>query len=139
MANTVTFKASEVLEEKHGICFAKSNLLAALLRCFKIPTGLCYQRLILDDEKYPYLVLHGFNGVYLEELNQWILLDARGNTNGINAQFSLCEEKLAFSVRQDLGEETIPIIFSSPNINVINALTTYKSRQELWNNIPQSL
>ena len=35
----LTCSASEVLEAGHGICFAKSHLLAALLRCKSIPTG----------------------------------------------------------------------------------------------------
>lgn len=35
----VTCTASEVLKAGHGICFAKSHLLAALLRCKSIPTG----------------------------------------------------------------------------------------------------
>lgn len=37
----VTCKASEVLQYKEGICYAKSNLLAALLRSQGIPTGFC--------------------------------------------------------------------------------------------------
>ncbi len=139
MASTINFKASDVLVNKHGICFAKSNLLAALLRYLGIPTGFCYQRLILDDEKYPYLVLHGLNGVYIEQLQKWIRLDARGNTSGINAQFSLQEEILAFPIRTDLGEEDCPIIFTNPNINVINAMNTYKTRRELWSHLPQQL
>jgi len=41
-SDVVTCKASDVLEAKEGICYAKSHLLAALLRCLKIPTGFCY-------------------------------------------------------------------------------------------------
>ena len=37
-SQNVIFRASEVLEEGHGICFAKSNLLAAMLRFLGIPT-----------------------------------------------------------------------------------------------------
>jgi len=62
----ITCAASEVLKAGHGICFAKSHLLAALLRCKSIPTGFCYQKLILDDEVAPVLVYHGLNGVYME-------------------------------------------------------------------------
>lgn len=79
-ADEVTVSASEVLRAGHGICFAKSHLLAALLRCKGVPTGFCYQKLILDDETAPYLIFHGLNGVYIEELNKWIRIDARGNT-----------------------------------------------------------
>ena len=45
----ITCTSSEVLRAGHGICFAKSHLLAALLRCKGVPTGFCYQRIILDD------------------------------------------------------------------------------------------
>ena len=58
--DAITCSASEVLEAGHGICFAKSHLLAALLRYKSIPTGFCYQKLILDDETAPILIYHGF-------------------------------------------------------------------------------
>ena len=70
----LTCSASEVLEARHGICFAKSHLLAALLRYKSIPTGFCYQKLILDDETAPVLIYHGFNGVYVNEYKKWIRL-----------------------------------------------------------------
>ena len=35
----ITCAASEVLKAGHGICFAKSHLLAALLRCKSVPAG----------------------------------------------------------------------------------------------------
>ena len=69
-----------MLEAGHGICFAKSHLLAALLRCKSVPTGYCFQKLILDDETAPILVYHGLNGVYIKELKKWIRLDARRMT-----------------------------------------------------------
>jgi transglutaminase-like putative cysteine protease len=40
--NPVTCKASSVLKHGTGYCYAKSHLLAALLRANGIPTGLCY-------------------------------------------------------------------------------------------------
>ena len=82
----ITCTASEVLKAGHGICFAKSHLLAALLRCKSIPVGFCYQKLILDDEIAPILIYHGLNGVYIKDYNKWIRLDARGNKIGVNAQ-----------------------------------------------------
>ena len=45
--NPVTYKASDVLKYGTGYCYAKSHLLAALLRANNIPTGLCYQRLTI--------------------------------------------------------------------------------------------
>jgi len=137
--NIVTCKASEVLRAKEGICYAKSHLLAALLRSNQIPTGFCYQRLILDDTLDPHLILHGLNAVYIESLDKWIRLDARGNKLGVDAQFSLEQEQLAFSVRIDKGEEDIPIIFAYPDENVIKALTKSKSLEALWVNLPTEL
>ncbi len=40
---TVTCRASDVLQQRTGICYAKAHLLAALLRATGIPAGLCYQ------------------------------------------------------------------------------------------------
>ena len=45
--NPVTCKASDVLKNKTGYCYAKSHLLAALLRANNIPAGMCYQRLTI--------------------------------------------------------------------------------------------
>ena len=56
-ADALTGVASEVLKNGHGICFAKSHLLAALLRCKSIPTGFCYQKLVLDDETAPVIII----------------------------------------------------------------------------------
>ncbi|HET9149191.1 MAG TPA: transglutaminase family protein, partial [Alphaproteobacteria bacterium] len=46
----VTCKASEVLIHGTGYCYAKSHLLAALLRANGIPAGLCYQRLLIEPD-----------------------------------------------------------------------------------------
>ncbi|MBU2647082.1 transglutaminase family protein, partial [bacterium] len=43
--NPVTCRASDVLRHTTGYCYAKSHLLAALLRANGVPAGLCYQRL----------------------------------------------------------------------------------------------
>ncbi len=135
----VTCKASEVYRHKEGICYAKSHLLAALLRANNIPSGFAYQRLILDDTTAPYLILHGLNTVYLEPYNKWIRLDARGNKVGVNAQFSLAEEKLAFIVREDLGEEDIHTNFAEPDRNILNSLRSYRTVKELFDNLPKDL
>lgn len=62
--NPVTCKASDVLLHGTGYCYAKSHLLAALLRANGIPAGLCYQRLSVGTEGPPYC-LHGLNAVHL--------------------------------------------------------------------------
>ncbi len=105
--DVITCTASEVLNAGHGICFAKAHLLAALLRSKSVPAGFCYQKLILDDETAPVLIYHGLNGVYLKDYKKWIRLDARGNKAGVNAEFSVETEQLAFTVRSEMGEENI--------------------------------
>jgi len=137
--STVTCKASDVLKAREGICYAKSHLLAALLRCNQIPAGFCYQRIILDDETAPYLILHGLNAVFIKSLNKWIRLDARGNKPGVNAQFSTAKEQLAFPIRAQRGEEDIQTIFATPDKNIIKALTENKSLESLWLNLPTKL
>lgn len=58
-----TRSASDVLAHRTGFCYAKSHLLAALLRANGIPAALCYQRLRLDDDGT--FCLHGLNAIYL--------------------------------------------------------------------------
>ena len=98
----VTKSATEVLEQGVGICWAKANLLAALLRACGIPAGICYQRLTLGDVPETGFCIHALNAVYIKSLNRWIRLDARGNKTGVDAQFDLEQERLAFPVRKDL-------------------------------------
>ena len=99
--NRVTVSASDVLREGTGICWAKSNLLAALLRANGIPSGFSHQRLMLGDTpEYGYLI-HAFNTVYVSSLDKWIRLDARGNREGVDARFSTDEERLAFPASND--------------------------------------
>lgn len=137
--DVLTCNASEVLKAEHGICFAKAHLLAAILRYKSIPTGFCYQKLILDDEKAPILVYHGLNGVYIKELKKWIRLDARGNKNGVNAQFSVTDEQLAFPIRQEMGEEDGFIIYPTPDKKILEKLKNNKTRTELWDDLPTEL
>ena len=62
-AQVITAKASDVLIHQTGICHAKANLLAALLRSQVIPTGFCFQHLTLaDDDSLGYCV-HAYNAV----------------------------------------------------------------------------
>lgn len=137
--HVVTCAAPDVLRAGEGICFAKSHLLAALLRCRGVPAGFCYQRLILDDDTAPVLILHGLNAVYLSQESRWIRLDARGNKPGVNAQFSLTGEQLAFPVRPEWGEEDIPVLYARPDANVVRALTESTFLAALWSHLPTAL
>lgn len=126
----VTCNASDVLEQKHGICCAKAHLFAALLRYLNIPVGFCYQWLISDNEDHS-LVIHGLNAVYLRDIKRWIRLDARGNKEGVNAEFSIDTEKLAWPVRYGLGEKEDPVVYFEPKKEVIEVLRSSKDRKEL--------
>jgi transglutaminase-like putative cysteine protease len=130
---TVSMTASEVLLSGSGVCYAKSHLLAALLRANLIPTGFCYQRLSRDDNGAPY-VLHGLNAVYLPETG-WYRIDARGNKEGVNAQFTPPREQLAFVVNID-GEIDFPKILSDPLPIIIEVLRKNKTKDDLWKNLP---
>ncbi|MCX7709043.1 MAG: transglutaminase family protein [Clostridia bacterium] len=137
-ATKVSITASDVLVNGHGICYAKTLLLAAILRYMKIPAGFCYQKLQLSPEN-PKIIIHALNAVYIQSLDQWIRLDARGNKNGVDAQFSLTEEKLAFPVRPELGESDGFVIYSQPAENTISALKNSKTVSELVENLPEEL
>jgi transglutaminase-like putative cysteine protease len=131
--NPVTCKASDVLLYKTGYCFAKSHLLAALLRANEIPAGLCYQRLRLENKRDTYC-LHGLNAVYLSECG-WYRVDARGNKPGVYAQFCPPKEKLAFKV----DEKTvfhIPEIYAEPLSIVVDTLTKCKTYLDVYHNLP---
>ena len=135
----VTCSASEVLQYGTGICFAKSHLLAALLRAVGIPAGFCYQVLRLDPPIDDEPVLHGFNAIYLAPLNKWIRVDAQGNTNGINAQFNDKKEQLAFAMDPEADEFIYEAIFAAPVSSVVERLKMYTSLDDLWQDLPQSL
>ena len=136
----VTCVASEVLKHKEGICYAKSNLLAALLRSQGIPTGFCYQRLMLFDTPEKGFCLHAMNAVYLTALNKWIRVDARGNKSGVDAQFSVDKEKLAFSVNEKFGEQDYPVIYTKPNSKTIEVLQKNTDALEMYKyHLPESI
>lgn len=110
----ITISASDVLLNKEGICYAKANLLAALMRCGHIPAGFCYQKLTLGDTPETGYCIHAINAVFLKSLNRWVRLDARGNKKGIHAEYSLDVEKIAFPIRTEYGEADLPGIYADP-------------------------
>lgn len=112
--NRVTVSASDVLREGVGICWAKANLLAALLRANGIPSGFSYRRLTLGDTPDTGYCIHALNTVYVSTINKWIRLDARGNNKNIHAEFSLEDEILAFKICSE-GEFDYRDNHSSPN------------------------
>lgn len=131
--NPVTCMASDVLKHHTGYCYAKSHLLAALLRANAIPTGMCYQRLTFADDQPPYC-LHGLNAVYLDDFG-WYRIDARGNKAGVDAQFTPPVEQLAYPIKV-AGEADIPGVWSEPMPEIVNCLTTYATFDVVRDNLP---
>ena len=111
-----------------------------MLRAVNIPAGFCYQVLRLDpaaddDET----VLHGFNAIYLASLGKWLRVDARGNSNGINAQFNTRKEQLAFAMDPAADEFIYETIFAAPVSSVVDRLKMYDTLKDLWLDLPESL
>ena len=132
--NPVTCKASEVLRHATGYCYAKSHLLAALLRANGIPAGLCYQRLTIEAGSPPHC-LHGLNAVYLKA-HGWYRIDARGNKAGIAAEFCPPVEKLAFPLAAP-GETDLPEIWPEPLAVVVrDAGKKAKLTDQVYRSLP---
>lgn len=131
--NITTYKASEVLEHKTGWCYAKSILLATLLRAKGIPTGFCYQRLSCSEYLDDVFCLHGLNAIYLKEYG-WYRVDARGNKEGVDAQFEPPIEHLAFELQPN--ESDLPDIYDEPIEEIVDALQNNKSYDVMIHNFP---
>ncbi|MFF4016016.1 transglutaminase domain-containing protein [Streptomyces sp. NPDC001843] len=124
----VTWRASDVLEQGTGVCYAKAHALAALLRAEDIPTALCYQKF----ETVHGLVAVRFNGA-------WHRQDPRGNKPGVDAQFSLNGERLAFEPDPGSGERDYPLLYAAPHPAVLRALRAAPDRSHLWRTLPPAL
>ncbi len=131
--NPVTCNASDVLREGTGYCYAKSHLLAAVLRANGIPAGFCYQRLSIDETGAPYS-LHGLNAVHLPEFG-WYRIDPRGNKPGVDAQFSPPREQLAFPIVFP-EEKLFPQILADPLPVVVSALRAHVTWDAMYRNLP---
>lgn len=128
----ITRSASEVLIFKEGICYAKSNLFAALLRSMNIPTGFCYQKLTLGDTPDTGYCIHALNAVYIKGIDKWIRLDVRGNKARVNAQFFIDKEQLAFPIREQYDERDYSIIFKNPNTKTMDTLSNNTNCLEMY-------
>ena len=132
-ANPLTCRASEVLRHGTGYCFAKSHLLAALLRANAIPAGFCYQRLSIDDIGPPF-ALHGFNAVDLPAIG-WYRLDPRGNKPGLFCDFTPPVEMLAYQPRLP-GEADLTAIHADPLPVVLQHLAAHTTWDGLLADLP---
>lgn len=133
----VAWRASDVLATRNGICYAKAHALTALLRARGIPAGLCYQ--LLGDDDGSNLVLHGLVALRLPGSDDWSRVDPRGNKPGVDAQFTLDREQLAFPVRPELGEIDYPELYAAPHPATLKVLQESADRPRLWRNLPAGL
>ncbi len=131
----VTWRASDVLAKGTGICHAKAHALTALLRAEDIPTALCYQRLTHDAGTGH--CLHGLVAVRFQ--GAWHRQDCRGNKPGVDAQFSLSGERLAWVPDPESNEVDYPVLFAVPHAAVLRTLKEAPDRPYLWENLPDTL
>ncbi|MET8330470.1 transglutaminase family protein [Streptomyces sp. NPDC005181] len=130
----VTWRASGVLEARNGICHSKSHAPAALLRAAGIPAALCYQG-FADDDGNPD-VLHALIAVRLPGRDRWDRQDPRGNKPGIDAQFSLDEERLAWATGPESNGVDSPVLYAAPHPAVLHAMQCAEDRPQLWRTLP---
>jgi transglutaminase-like putative cysteine protease len=133
----VSVAASDVVRYGHGICFAKSHLLAALLRANSIPAGLCYQKFARDDQGPAKTYLHGLNAVWLD--GSWRRLDARGNRPSTEGPFDPARERLAYTVDPARGERDYRSVFAEPLPCVLVALRSSCTVADLERKLPPDL
>ena len=134
-----TCRASEVLREKTGLCYAKSHLLAALLRIAGFPTGFCYVRLA-DSKRPGGFVLHGLNAVYWKPSESWIYLDARGNNQAVRTECRFeAPWSLAYTPDAELGECFLPFIYRRPAQRIVDLLERAPSFEAVLRNLPDSI
>ncbi|ROO83563.1 transglutaminase superfamily protein [Actinocorallia herbida] len=113
----VPWRASDVLAQGTGFCYAKDHLYVALLRLAGIPSGFGYQR--LSDDRGGF-VLHGIVAAELD--GRWIRLDPRGDRPGLRTWFSAEEDILAYRPDEAAGEKTYPEVYAQPHPTVLRAL-----------------
>ncbi len=131
--NPITCRASDVLQHGTGFCFAKSHLLAALLRANGIPCALIYQRTRTSQGGF---ILHGLNSLYLKPFG-WVRIDARGEREGLVSSFAPPVEQLPFKSKY-LGECIFETRFSRPLEEVVSVLMNGKTWQEVSANLPDN-
>jgi len=132
-AEVVTCSSIDTFSEGTGICFAKSHLVASMMRSEGIPCGFCYQvfdnPVATDSDS---LALHGLNAIYLESTSRWHRLDPRGNRVDVNAEFSVDREILAFPDMLFMDD----CIYAAPLKKVVQGLQTASNITGLWTDLP---
>ncbi|TDD82608.1 transglutaminase family protein [Actinomadura darangshiensis] len=104
----VPWRASDVLDQRTGLCFAQSHAYVALLRAGGIQAGLCYQQCSG--------FVHGLAAALVDD--RWVRLDPRG----ADVRFSASEDALAYP-----GDPVHPTVYATPHPTVLNTLKDMKT------------
>jgi transglutaminase-like putative cysteine protease len=123
----VPWRASDVLEQGTGLCYAKSILYVALLRLAGLRAGFCYQRL---SDGAGGFVLHGLVAVEVAE-DRWVRLDPRGDRPGQRTWFSAEEDVLAYHADPARGEADYPEVYPQHLLRGLRALREAEDCQSL--------
>ncbi len=129
----VTCTASDVMKHRTGFCYAKSHLLAALLRARKIPAALCYQRLASDGTATSFF-LHGLVAVHLRR-HGWYRVDPRGDKPGVVSGFAPPIEHLPYAPGLP-GEMDVPGRFPDAMACVVSVLRSQPTAAAVRANLP---
>jgi transglutaminase-like putative cysteine protease len=133
----VTCTASDVLKHRVGFCYAKSHLLAALLRARSVPAALCYQRLAYDEGPDAGFFLHGLVAVHLRR-HGWYRADPRGGKPGASSDFTPPVERLPYAP-QRAGERDVPERFADAIGCVVTTLRRWPTAADVRANLPDDV
>lgn len=114
--------ASQVLHAGAGLDYAKSHLLAALLRFAGVPTGFCYARLV-DPEHPGRFVLRGSNAIWWAPGACWVPLDASDGRGAAAVSVRFAPPwQLPTLPDPGRGEGFLPAILRRPPRRIIDLL-----------------
>ncbi len=137
--DVLTCNASHVLREGTGLSYAKSHLLAALLRARGFPAGFGYQRL-RDGETRSGFALHGFVGVWVGELDTWVALDPCAEPAApAGDDFLAGPVSWARIPDPEAGETTYPTLFARPPKRVLDPLERGGSPSRIRRFLPDAI
>ena len=122
----VTARASDVLAERTGICHAKANLLAALLRAHEIPAGFGFQRVTVGDDASDGYCLHAFVIANLDD--RMVPLDPH-----LDVEFGLVG-----AISAELQEATLPGLWAIPDPGTMLVLHQAKCLDDAMRHLPDA-
>lgn len=127
------YRASDVLEQRHGICHAQCILLVALLRTTGIPAGFSYCRVPADATPTGFC-LHGLTAIHLPDRG-WQHVDLDKDASDVTSPTALPLRALTVAAPvAPTGMNSFP--HPDPLPHVIASLTRHSHWQELQAHLP---